>query len=224
MAVNIKTEDEIQVMREGGKILSKIEEKVVSNVKVGVSTKELDKIAFDLCEKNKVEPAFLGYRGYPAIVSIDLGIVYKKFYVDRAVTVGVGDIAKSAEKLIKVTKECLFQGIKNAIVGNKIGDIGYAIQSTAEKGGFSVVRELVGHGIGKNLHEEPPIPGYGERGEGLELTKGMTLAIETIINEGKEEILFLEDGWTTKTKDKKVSALFEHTVVVREEEAEILTL
>jgi methionyl aminopeptidase len=248
MNVVIKTEKEIKIMREGGRILAGILKSVVDQVKPEVSTLELDIHARDLCKKNKVKPAFLGYRDYPAVVcvgvndtvvhgipskdeilnegdiiSIDMGIIYKDFYSDHAVTVGVGKISKNAEKLINATSDCLSCAIKQSLPGNTIGDIGYTIQSVAKLAGFSVVRQMVGHGIGRNLHEDPQVPGFGEKGKGLKLKEGMTIAIETIINEGKGEIRFLNDGWTTKTIDGKLSALFEHTVVVKAGGAQILT-
>lgn len=248
MAVIIKTEDEIEVMRKAGKILASIVKEIVGSVKIGISTYALDKLARGLCKKNKVKPAFLKYRGYPAtacfglndtvvhgipskeeilkegdIISVDVGVIYKEYYSDYAVTVGVGEIPKNAQKLVNATRDALYAAIRQAKQGNTIGDLGYAIQSVSELAGCSVVRRMVGHGIGKRLHEEPQIPGFGNKGEGIKLKKGMVLAIETIINEGTGEIKFLDDGWTTKTVDGKLSALFEHTVVVREHKAEILT-
>lgn len=249
MGISIKSEDEIEIMRQAGEILALIEEEVASLVNEGVSTYWLDQRARELYKKHDVKPAFLNYRGYPAttcfgvndvvvhgipsreevlkdgdIVSIDMGLIYKGYYSDRAVTVKVGEISQEAEKLINITRDCLYAAIGQAVTGNRIGDISNAIQTLAEMAGFSVVKQLVGHGIGKNLHEEPQIPGFGEGGTGEELREGMTFAIETIINEGRDEINFLEDGWTTKTVDGKLSALFEHTIVVREGKAEILTL
>jgi len=249
MAITIKNTDEINIMKEGGKILYGIVEDIKSKARVGISTYQLDQRAFDLCKENKVKPAFLHYRGYPAtlcvgvndvvvhgipskdeiladgdIISIDMGIIYKEFYTDMAVTVGVGAINKKAERLINCTKECLQAAILKSKGGSTIGDIGYEIQSIAELSGFNVVRQMVGHGIGRNLHEDPQIPGFGNLKEGIKLSEGMTLAIEAIINEGDCSIKFLEDGWTTKTIDGSLSALFEHTVVVKEDAAEILTI
>lgn len=248
MAISIKKEKEISIMRQAGKILDRITKGLVEKVKAGVSTLDLDQFANDLCKKNNVKPAFLGYRDYPAtacfgvnsvvvhgipceeevlrggdIISVDMGIIYKGFYSDKAVTVGVDRIERNAQKLINCTRDALYAAIRQVREGNTIGDLGFAIQSVAELAGFSVVRRMVGHGIGRNLHEEPQIPGFGERGEGIELKEGMTLAIEAIINEGDSEIRFQDDGWTTKTQDGKLSALFEHTVAVRKSGSEILT-
>jgi methionyl aminopeptidase len=248
MSITIKTDKEIELMRKSGKILSDIVEEVSQKVREGISTLKLDKFAQDLCKRNAVKPAFLGYRGYPAslclgvndtvvhgipsedeilkegdIISLDMGVIYKGYYSDKAITVGVGKIAGNAHKLINATEDALFAGIKQAKVGNTVGHIGFAIESVVDLAGFSVVRQMVGHGIGKALHEDPQIPGFGKRGEGERLENGMTIAIEAIINEGSSDIEFLEDGWTTKTSDGKLSALFEHTVVVRERKATILT-
>jgi len=248
MSITIKTDKEIELMRKSGKILSDIVEEVSQKVREGISTLKLDKFAQDLCKRNAVKPAFLGYRGYPAslclgvndtvvhgipsedeilkegdIISLDMGVIYKGYYSDKAITVGVGKIAGNAQKLINATEDALFAGIKQAKVGNTVGHIGFAIESVVDLAGFSVVRQMVGHGIGKALHEDPQIPGFGKRGEGERLENGMTIAIEAIINEGSSDIEFLEDGWTTKTSDGKLSALFEHTVVVGERKATILT-
>jgi methionyl aminopeptidase len=248
MAIVIKSEEDIRLMKWSGKILSSIIREVCDSIEEGITTLELDKKAFDLCKKNKVKPAFLGYMGYPAtlclgvndtvvhgipskdevlktgdILSVDMGVIYKGFYSDMAVSVGVGKIGKEAERLINATKDCLFAGIRQSKSGNTVGDIGHAIESVASLAGFSVVREMVGHGIGRNLHEDPQIPGFGEPKEGIKLQEGMTIAIEAIINEGDSAIRFLDDGWTTKTRDGKLSALFEHSVVVRKGKAEILT-
>jgi methionyl aminopeptidase len=248
MAIAIRNIDEINIMREGGKVLYRIVEDLKSKARAGISTYELDQKAFDLCKENNVKPAFLHYRGYPStlcvgvndvvvhgipskneiltsgdIISIDMGVIYKEFYTDMAVTVGVGEVNKKAEKLMNCTKECLESAILKSIAGNTIGDIGYAIQSIAELSGFNVVRQMVGHGIGRKLHENPQIPGFGSTKEGVKLREGMTLAIEAIINEGDYAIKFLKDGWTTKTADGSLSALFEHTIVVKEDQAEIMT-
>ena len=235
-------------MAKAGYILSSIESALQAMVKPGISTLEIDQRAFDLAKKENVEVAFLGYQDYPAnccfgvndtvvhgipseneileegdIISIDFGIKYKGFYSDRAITVGVGKIHQNARKLIETTRESLYNAIDEAVEGNTIGDIGNAIESTVKQKGFSVVKPLVGHGIGKNLHEMPNVPGYGIPGKGIELRNGMTIAIEAIINEGSDEIFFLDDGWTTKTEDGKLSAIFEHTVLVGKNKAKILT-
>lgn len=245
---DIKERLKIEKMRKGGKILAKIVKEIVVSIAEGVSTYKLDVLALDLCKKYNVKPAFLHYKGYPAtacfgvndtvvhgissknevlkkgdIISVDMGVIYKGYYTDKAVTVGVGKISKEASRLINATRDCLYAAIRKVKAGNTIGDLGHAIQSVAELAGFSVVKQMVGHGVGKALHEEPKIPGFGNPDEGVELKKGMTLAIEAIINQGKDGIRFLSDGWTTKTIDGKLSAIFEDTVLVKKKGAEVLT-
>ena len=242
-----RDEKKIEKMREGGLILVEILKEVLCNVTSGVSTKELDEIAEDLCNSHGVKPAFKGYQDYPAvlcvgpndivvhgipdentltegdILSVDVGIIYKGVYLDMARTVPVGKISESAAKFVETVKESLEKAISVAKPGNTVGDIGHAISSTVEEKGYSVVREMVGHGVGYKLHEDPPIPGYGSPGEGEKLYDGQTLAIEAIINEGTPEIsVSTADGWTSHTKDGKLSALFENTVVVSSK-SEILT-
>lgn len=246
--IHIKSKNEINIMRKAGEILSEIENKAMLFVKPGVSTEDLDEYVKRLCEEYEVIPAFLGYRGYSAvgcygvndtvvhglpskdevlkegdIISIDIGVIYKEFHSDRAVTIGIGEVSKNAKKLMNATKDSLYAGIKQVSEGNYIGDIGFAMQSVAELAGFSVVKQMVGHGVGKSLHEDPQVPGYGTPGTGVELKEGMTIAIEAIINEGEGSVNFLEDGWTTKTVDGKLSALYEHTVLVKKTGYEILS-
>lgn len=248
--IKIKTDEEIEIMRQAGKILAQIMIELEKYARVGISTEDIDRKANNLCRQFNVVPAFKGYNGFPAsicsglndivvhgipnkkeilkegdIVSIDMGIIYKGYFSDMAISVGLGEIAPEAEKLLSATKMSRDAGIRMAIEGNTIGDIGFAMQEVAELAGYSVVREMVGHGIGKKLHEEPEVPGYGQRGKGVKLAKNMVLAIEAIINEGSSDITTSrKDGWTTKTKDGKLSALFEHTVVVGKEGSEILTI
>lgn len=242
-----RDEDKIAKMREGGKILAEILKEVLDDVVPGVTTAELDAKAEKLCKSHKVKPAFKGYQDYPAvlcvgpndivvhgipddtaleegdIVSVDIGLIYKDVYSDMARTVAVGDISTSARKFIRTVGKALENAISVAKPGNTIGDIGYAISSTVEEKGYSVVREMVGHGIGYALHEDPSVPGYGEPGTGAVLYDGQTLAIEAIINEGTSEISISDDdGWTSRTKDGKLSALFENTIVVSDK-SEILT-
>lgn len=237
----------ISLMRDAGKICSSILKEVVSNAKEGVSLIELNTIAESLCRDHNVTPAFKGYEGFPAaicagvndvvvhgipdqyvlsdgdIVSIDFGIKYHDIFSDVSVTVPVGKVSKEADRLIQTVKEATLAGIAAAKPGNRVGDIGNAIQTVAESSGFSVVREMVGHGIGHKLHESPNIPGYGRPGSGSELYRGQTLAIESIINQGGPEIFISsEDGWTSYTNDGMLSALFEHTIVV-DDKPEILT-
>ncbi len=234
-------------MRKAGSITALILKKVCSEAKKGVSLQELDQYAEGLCKENDVKPAFKGYEGFPSticvglndvvvhgipndyklqdgdIVSIDFGVIYKdKAYGDSAYTVIVGETDEETQKFVDTVKTSLYAAIKQAIPGSHIGDIGYAIQTTVEEKGYSVVREMTGHGIGFNLHEEPFIPGYGEKGRGYELYQGQTIAIESIINQGSAEIDFGDDGWTTTTKDGKLSVLFEHTILV-DKKPEILT-
>lgn len=234
--------DKIEKMRKAGVILSQILSEISSMAKQGVTLLEIDDRAEQLCKEYNVKPAFKGYDGFPKtvcvgvnnvvvhgipdgyvlkdgdIVSLDMGIKYQGVFSDCAVTVGVGKISDIAKKLMNATKQAVLNGIKEARPGKRVGDIGYAMQTTVEKQGFSVVEEMTGHGVGYELHETPFIPGYGEKGTGERLYEGQTLAIEAIINEGKPEIrISREDGWTSTTKDGKLSALFEHTVVVGKE-------
>lgn len=245
--MSTRDEEKIEKMRHGGRILVDIMKSLVSMVQPGVTTKELDVYAEKLCKKEKVKPAFKGYENYPAticvgpndvvvhgipddkeleegdIVSIDMGIVYKGVILDMARTVPVGSVAKDVRIFLETVEEALKNACTEAKIGNSIGDIGHAIESTVVPAGYSVVREMVGHGVGYALHEEPMIPGYGSPGKGSELYDGQTLAIEAIINEGAPRIsISKDDGWTSRTKDGKLSALFENTVLVSKE-SEILT-
>ena len=234
--------DKIEKMRIAGDILSEINRELREMAVEGVTLLEIDEKANELCKKFNVIPAFKGYDGFPKtvcvgvndvvvhgipdnyalkngdIVSLDMGIKYKGVFSDSAITVGVGQISANAKKLMEATKKAVIEGIKFAKPGNRVGDIGNAMQKAVESEGFSVVIEMVGHGVGYELHEEPYIPGYGEKGEGEKLYEGQTIAIEAIINEGTPDIVISKkDGWTSKTKDGKLSALFEHTVVVGKE-------
>ncbi|MEK7182498.1 MAG: type I methionyl aminopeptidase [Patescibacteria group bacterium] len=250
----IKNIEELEILKEGGRRLAFVMSELIKNVKVGVSTIELDKLAYDLIKKQKGESAFLNYkpekdsRPYPAsicvsiddeivhcvpsekriikngdIVSIDLGMKYKNLITDMAYTVGVGKVDKIGKKLIEMTKMALLSGIKETKIGNHIGDIGFAIEKIAKKNNFSIFQELVGHGVGYELHEDPLIPNFGFRGEGEELKKGMVLAIEPMIGEGIGKIISGKDGFVYKTKDGKRSAHFEHTIVITSGEPIILT-
>lgn len=216
-------------------------------IKVGVTTKEIENFAVERVRDLGGTPAFKGYRGYPAsictsvneevvhgipssrrlvdgdIVSIDLGVYMDGFYGDAAVTVPLGNSDKETANLLQVSEEALYRGIENAVEGKRVSDISYAIQDHVEKKGFSVVRLFVGHGIGRELHEEPQIPNYGVPGHGPRLKKGMTLAIEPMVNAGSHDVRILKDGWTAVTADGKKSAHFEHTVLVTENEPIILT-
>ena len=242
-----KNEEEIDLVRESSLLVAKTHAEIASFIKPGVTSLSLDKIAEEFIRDNGGLPAFKGYNGFPctlcispneqivhgipnnnplednSILSVDCGVVMNGFYGDSAFTYEVGDVDLDVKKLLKITKESLYKGIDQAIVGNRIGDISHAIQSHSEEHGYGVVRELVGHGLGKSLHESPEVPNYGKRGSGLKLKKGLVIAIEPMINMGTRKILQHNDGWTITTIDKKPSAHFEHTIVVREGKAEILS-
>jgi len=245
--IRIYNEKEIEILRRGGKILAEIMKELKKEVKPGVKIKHLNKVAKDLVLSYGGESSFLGYDGYPAvlctsineeivhavpsdrvlkngdILSLDLGLRYKGYCTDMAITIPVGKISKETKRLIKITKKSLEIGIKQAKAGNHLGDIGFAIQNYAEKNGFNVVRELVGHGVGKKVHEEPQIPNYGQKGEGVELKEGMVLAIEPMITVGDWKIEKCEDGFGYKTKDNSLSCHFEHAVVITKKGPQILT-
>ena len=242
-----KNEEEIDLVRESSLLVAKTHAEIASFIKPGVTSLSLDKIAEEFIRDNGGVPAFKGYNGFPctlcispneqivhgipnnnplednSILSVDCGVVMNGFYGDSAFTYEVGEVDLDVKKLLKITKESLYKGIDQAIVGNRIGDISHAIQSHSEEHGYGVVRELVGHGLGKSLHESPEVPNYGKRGSGLKLKKGLVIAIEPMINMGTRKILQHKDGWTITTIDKKPSAHFEHTIVVREGKAEILS-
>lgn len=243
----IKTEKEIEWMRQGGKILARILNALEEKTKPGVSTSDLDRFAENLAKKFGAKPSFKGYQNYPAslcvsvnnevvhgfprkrvleegdIVGLDFGLLYKGYYTDMARTVKVGKISSLARRLISVTKKSLDLGIAQVRPGNRIGDISFAIQNYVESNGFSVVRDLVGHGVGEKVHEPPQVPNFGEKGKGVKLVKGMTLAIEPMVNAGRPEIKLLPDGWTFVTSDGSLSSHFEHTVAVTKNGFEILT-
>jgi methionyl aminopeptidase len=242
-----KTEEEIELIKESSLLVAKTHAEVAKLIQPGVSTLTLDKIAEEFIRDNGGVPAFKGYSGFPntlcvspneqvvhgiptndpiesgTILSLDCGVKKNGFFGDSAFTYEVGEVAKDVKELLKITRESLYKGIEVAVAGNRIGDIGYAIQNHAEKNGFTVVRELVGHGVGVNLHESPEVPNYGKRGRGVKLHEGLVIAIEPMINMGVKEINQLNDGWTIKTADLKPSAHFEHTIVVRKGKAEILS-
>jgi len=234
-------------MRQGGRILAKIMKKLVKEVKPGITTKYLDRVAQDLILKYGVEPSFKGFNNYPAalctsineeivhavpsnrilrrddILTLDLGIRYKGYCTDAAITVPIGKINKKIKKLIEVTKKALEIGIKQAKIGNHLGNIGWAIQNYVEKKGFNVIRELVGHGVGENVHEEPEILNYGEKGEGIELKAGMVLALEPMVSIGGWRIEKCEDGFGYRTKDHSLTSHFEHTAAITKKGPRILT-
>jgi len=248
--ITLKSEEELIYLRAAGRIvadvLAELREVIITNP--GITTKELDQLAESLIIKRGARPAFKGYRGFPCclcasvnqqvvhgipgdyklqpgdIVSLDLGVKLNGYYGDAAVTVAVGKIGSEVNKLLEVTERALYRGIRQAKVGNRLSDISYAIQSHVEKNGFSVVRTLVGHGIGRYLHEDPPVPNFGKPHQGPKLKRGMVLAIEPMVNVGSFEVKTTKDNWTVVTKDGKPSAHFEHTIAIRGNKPEILTL
>ncbi len=247
--IQLKSVNEIKVMRQNGAILAQLVEGLQQRVRPGVSTLALDEFAESEIRKAGAVPAFKGYRGYPAsicasinaevvhgipskkrrlqegdLVSIDVGLVKEGFCADMAVTVPVGKVSPEVEKLLQVTRESLAAAIEQARVGNRLGDVSHAVEAYVVPRGYSVVREYVGHGIGRAMHEEPAIPNFGPAGKGPRLDAGMVLAIEPMVNVGGHEVRVLDDGWTVVTRDGSLSAHFEHTVAVTENGPEILTL
>mgnify|MGYP006076059637 FL=1 len=242
-----KTEEEIELVRKSSLLVAKTHAEIAGLIKPGITTLALDKIAEEFIRDNGGVPAFKGYGGFPntlcmspneqvvhgipndralensEILSVDCGVVMNGYYGDSAFTYEVGEVDAETKQLLKVTKESLYKGIEQAVAGNRIGDIGYAVQQHAESFGYGVVRELVGHGVGKNLHESPEVPNHGRRGRGVMLKEGLVIAIEPMINMGTKRILQHNDGWTITTIDNKPSAHFEHTIVVRKGKAEILS-
>jgi methionyl aminopeptidase len=246
--IQIKTAGEIERMRQAGQAVGETLEGMRAMVRPGITTRELDRFAEDALRSRGMRPAFKGYRGFPAsicaspnevvvhgfpsdrplaagdILSLDLGAEYQGFYGDAALTVAVGQVTAEAERLLQVTAEALRRGLEQARPGNRLHDISWAIQSFAEEAGYGVVREYVGHGIGRAMHEDPQVPNFGKPGSGPRLQAGMVLAIEPMINAGTAAVELLEDGWTVVTADRRLSAHFEHTVAIREEGPDILTL
>ena len=242
-----KTDAEIDLIKESGQLLGKVHGEVAKLIKPGVKTSDLDIRAFDYILENGGKPSFKNYNGFPYslcisvnenvvhgmpgdyklkngdIVSIDCGVYLNGFHSDSAYTYAVGNVSDEVKKLLRITKKSLEIGIESALSGNRIGDIGFAIQRYVESEGFSIVRELVGHGIGKDLHEGPEVPNYGKRGKGLKLQDGIVLAIEPMVNMGKKNIVQENDGWTVRTADRMPSAHFEHTVALRNGKPEVLT-
>jgi len=242
-----KTKEEIELLRESSLLVGKTLAEVAKLIKPGVTTLQLDKIAEEFIRDNGAEPGFLGYGGFPNtlctsvneavvhgvpndkplidgdIVSVDCGTLMNGFYGDSAYTFEIGEVTPEIHKLLEVTKECLNKAVEAAVSGNRIGDIGYAVQKHAEDNGYGVVRELVGHGLGRGLHEKPEVPNYGRRGRGLKMKEGLVIAIEPMINLGVKEVSQLEDGWTIVTKDRKPSAHFEHDVAIGKGKAEVLS-
>jgi methionyl aminopeptidase len=248
VSVDIKSATELKTMREAAQVVAETHKILMQSVAAGMSTEDLDQIAEKNILKMGAKTAFVGYRGYTKtlctsineevvhgipstkrvlkegdIIGMDLGAIVDGYYGDSAVTVGVGKISDEAARLLKITEEALFKGIETMVVGNRLGDLGHAVQQHAEKAGYSVVREFVGHGIGRALHEDPAVPNYGQPGTGLRLSPGMVLAVEPMVNIGTADVRTLDDGWTAVTVDGKLSAHFEHTIAITESGPEILT-
>ena len=245
--IYLKTDEEIEILRENNLLVSRALAEVGKHIRPGVTTGYLNKIAEDFIRSNGAVPAFLGYQGFPAsacisvneqvvhgipgdrvieegdIVSVDLGTFLKGFVGDSAYTFAVGDVGEEARQLLEVTKEALCKGVAQAKVGNRIGDISAAVQQYAESFGYGVVRELVGHGVGRNMHEDPEVPNFGARGRGPLLKEGMVICIEPMINMGTKAVVFERDGWTVRTRDRKPSAHFEYAVAIRRDGPDILT-
>lgn len=246
--INIRTKQEIDIMRHSNRLVAQILKKLRQVIKPGIPTRELDKIAEHSIREAGATPAFKGYRGYPAslcvsineevvhgipgsrrlregdIVSLDFGAYFNGYYGDAAITVPVGEVSQEAKKLLEETQQALCKGIEKARSGNRLSDISHAIQSWVESFGFSVVRDFVGHGIGRNLHEDPQVPNFGPPHQGPRLLPGMVLAIEPMINVGTWEVKVLKDGWTAVTADGSLSAHFEHTIVITDRGSDILSL
>jgi len=243
----LKSQDEIKRMADSCRIVAEVLEGVKEHVATGVTTKELDDYVESFILSKSAKPAFKGYRGYPAsvctsvneevvhgipssrklkdgdIICLDIGVLFRGFFGDSAVTLPVGNISAEAQKLISITEQSLQAGIEKASVGNRLFDISSAVQQCVETAGFSVVRNFVGHGIGRNLHEDPQVPNFGKAGEGPRLVEGMTLAIEPMVNAGGWEVTVLDDGWTAVTRDRSLSAHFEHTVAITKNGYNVLT-
>lgn len=246
--VEIKSREEIALMREAGRIVCEILDELEQAVAPGVTTWELDALAEKLIYQKGARPAFKGYHGFPAclcasinhevlhgipskrrslqegdLMKLDFGVVYRGFFGDSARTVPVGKVTAEALALLNTTREALHKGIQAMVPGNRVGDIGHAVQRHAEARGYSVVRDFTGHGIGRHLHEAPEVPNYGQPGSGMKLRPGMVLAVEPMVNQGTSDVAVLEDDWTAVTVDNKLSAHFEHTVLITEGGPEILT-
>jgi methionyl aminopeptidase len=246
--INIKSPREIEIMRRSGKITSKTLERLMEAARPGITTRELDRIADESIRSMGGVPTFVGYNGYPSaicasvndevvhgmpgdrvlldgdLLSLDIGTTLEGYVSDSAVTVAIGNVSEAAQRLMRVTQECLMFGIAQMLPGNHLGDIGFAVQRHAESHGYGVVRALVGHGIGRKMHEDPQVPNYGNPGQGTLLRKGLCLAIEPMITEGGYEVATLDDNWTVVTEDGKLAAHFEHTIAITDDGPKILTL
>jgi methionyl aminopeptidase len=242
-----KSPEEVELIRESSILVAKTLAEVAKVIGPGVTTKYLNDIAETYIKDNGAIPAFLNYNGFPYslcispneqvvhgfpgdyliqegdLISVDCGVIKNKFFGDSAYTFSIGEISAERKKLVDVTQECLARAIDKAVAGSRIGDIGYAVQSLAEANGFGVVRELVGHGVGVQLHEKPEVPNYGRRGSGMKLEEGMVIAIEPMINAGTANVKFWSDGWTITSRDNQPSAHFEHTVAIKKGKADVLS-
>ena len=248
MAIILKTAEQIRLMKEAGRITGEAILKARDVIRPGVSTWEVDRVIHDYIVKCGAKPSFLGYAGFPGsacvsvnsevihgipsrkrileegdLVKVDVGALYRGYHGDSAKTFAVGRVSPEATRLMERTKECFYRGVAKAIAGNRIGDVGHAVQTCAEEAGFSVVREYVGHGVGSHLHEEPDVPNYGTEGRGCRLYAGMTIAIEPMVNAGGAGVRVLPDGWTVLTCDGRLSAHYEHTVAVTDDGPVLLT-
>jgi methionyl aminopeptidase len=245
--IHYKSVEEIGLIKKSSLLVSKTLGEIAKVIGPGIKTIELNKLAETFIRDNGGVPAFLNYNGFPyslcislndqvvhgfpgehvleegELVSVDCGVILNKYYGDSAYTFAIGEVSDTIKTLMRVTKECLYLGIEKAVAGLRIGDIGYAVQEHAEKNGFGVVKELVGHGVGLHLHEKPEVPNYGKRGSGSKLEEGMVIAIEPMINAGRAGVKFWNDGWTVSTSDGKPSAHYEHTVAVNKGKADILS-
>ncbi|MEI6555013.1 MAG: type I methionyl aminopeptidase [Paludibacter sp.] len=244
----LKSDEEIELLRISNQIVAKTLAELAKLIQPGVSTEQLDKVAYEFIKDNGAVPGFLGYSGYPKsictsvneqvvhgipsekvfledgdIISVDCGVYKNGFHGDSAYTFCVGDVKPEIVDLLRTTKESLYKGIEQSQEGRRLGDVGNAIQSHCEARGYSVVREMIGHGVGRNLHEAPEVPNYGRKGNGVMLKSGMTIAIEPMINMGSRNLVFEKDGWTTRTIDRKPSAHFEHSIAIRRGKADILS-
>ncbi len=245
--IQYKSDEQIELIRESSLLVGKTLAEVAKLIKPGINPIELDRRAEEFIRDNQALPAFKGYGDFPNslclsvndvvvhgipskevlkdgdVISVDCGVLKNGYYGDSAYTFEVGEVASEVSQLLRVTKESLYKAIDKAVVGNRMGDVSFAVQEHAEKHGYGVVKELVGHGIGQHLHEKPEVPNYGRRGTGLKLMEGLVIAIEPMINLGKAAVWQLNDGWTIKTKDGLTSAHFEHTIAVRKGKADILS-
>lgn len=244
----VKSGEEIELLRESNQLVGKTLGEMAKHIRPGISTLELDRIAEEFIRSHGAEPGFKGYGGFPNtlcislndvvvhgipssecilkegdVVSIDCGTLKNGYYGDSAYTFEVGEVSEEVHRLLEVTKQSLYKGIEKAVAGMRIGDIGHAVQSWCEAEGFSVVREMVGHGVGRDLHEDPQVPNYGRQGQGVKLKEGMVIAIEPMINLGKRHVYQDTDGWTIRTRDRLPSAHFEHTVAIGKNGADILS-